>query len=142
MTSASTPLNAIDFPEEDLTHVIQYIKTALKGESFDVDQIFYLVPRLMQLVESFKTISGVQKKAVIVKALLVVADEVISSDLSYKENVLQVISNTVPIFIDTLVSVDKRELRIKITSWVNWFRELIQCTCCLSNEDKNQMDLK
>lgn len=132
----------VEFPEQDVIRVIHQVKLLLRGQVLSVDQIFYLVPRLMQIVENYKTISGVQKKMVIVKAMNKVADELLSDESPYKVTVLDVINNAMPIFIDTLVSVDKREIRIKINSWINWIKETFCCCCCCLSMSTIENDLQ
>lgn len=73
----------------------------------------YLVT-LMQLTESITSLKGQDKKNLVIQVMEYLIMEQIRDDNEYKEQLSLLVKLTLPELIDTLVSVDRKELKIKI----------------------------
>ena len=73
----------------------------------------YLVT-LMQLTESISSLKGQDKKNLVIRVMEYLIMEQIKDDNEYKEQLSLLVKLTLPELIDTLVSIDRKEMKIKI----------------------------
>ena len=77
----------------------------------------YLVT-LMQLVESVTSLKGHDKKNLVIQVMEFLIMEQIRDDNEYKEQLTLLVKLTLPELIDTIVSIDRKEVKIKIKKGV------------------------
>ena len=77
----------------------------------------YLVT-LMQLVESITSLKGHGKKNLVIQVMEFLIMEQIRDDNEYKEQLSLLVKLTLPELIDTIVSIDRKEVKIKIKKGV------------------------
>lgn len=68
----------------------------------------------MKIVDTFKNISGVDKKKLVILILNKVIDLNIVSNIEEKEMLHSFINNILPNVIDMMISIDKKEISIKL----------------------------
>lgn len=73
----------------------------------------YLI-NLMQLVESITLMKGHDKKRLVIQVMEYLIMEQVRDDNEYKEQLSLLVKLTIPELIDTIVSIDRKELKIKI----------------------------
>ena len=100
------PLNASVRLYEDLKVIIG------TGKISAANMVSVLIS-LMQLVETYDDVKGMQKKAVILDALRHIIDDQIE-DAQEAANLKLLVQMTLPSVIDTFVSLDKKEMTIKL----------------------------
>jgi len=91
----------------------------------------YLVT-LMQLVESVTSLKGHTKKKLVIQVMEFLIMEQIRDDNEYKEQLSLLVKLTLPELIDTIVSIDRKEVKIKIKKDV---RKLLS-SCCPKTSTK------
>lgn len=101
------------YPSEAVERLYEELKKIIGKGNINSSNIVTILISLMQIVEKYQDVSGIQKKAIILKALkLVINDQVTNEEEAKALNLL--VEVTLPTVIDTLVSVDKKEIQIKI----------------------------
>jgi hypothetical protein len=97
--------------------MVENIKKSLNGGLLSPSSLVPILVNLMKIIEGFPQLKGVQKKDVILKAF----KNFVAQNLSEgeKQNIEPLIDLTLPTLIDTLVSVDKREMQIKIKKLIS-----------------------
>jgi hypothetical protein len=111
------------FPTEALERLHEELKKIIEKSSINRSNIITIVISLMQIVEKYQDVSGVQKKAIILKSLeLVINDQISDEEEAKALNLL--VEVTLPTLIDTVVSIDKKEIQIKIKKGCS---KLLQC---------------
>ena len=83
------------------------------GGNLTLENMFGVLVNLMQVVEHYKEIKGIQKKQLILLVLNKYINQhiVLEGDALLLKNLVQ---KSLPMVIDTIVSIDKKELAIKI----------------------------
>ena len=93
--------------------------------NFELSQIVLVLPELIKHVEKIKELSGLQKKDLVIKLLNKVIDK---TDLPGDDNILDpILKSMVPNMIDTLIKVDKNQIKLKIRK--SWLKKLKDCCC-------------
>jgi hypothetical protein len=101
------------YPSEAVERLYEELKKIIGKGNINSSNIVTILISLMQIVEKYQDVSGIQKKAIILEALeLVINDQVTNEEEAKALNLL--VEVTLPTVIDTLVSVDKKEIQIKI----------------------------
>ena len=83
----------------------------MKNNKLNTTNILVITTNLMQIVEKYPKISGSQKKTLVVDVLKMFVGK--NTDGENKEIILLYINTFLPSVIDTLISVDKKEMKIK-----------------------------
>lgn len=78
---------------------------------------------LMQVVETYKNIKGDQKKNIVIKVLRMFVKNNCTPDESQNINLL--IDLALPSIIDTIISIDKKKIKIKVGKFLKKFG-----SCC------------
>ena len=116
----------ITFPEGAANRTYQELKKVLGGEKLTPSNVTIILVSMMQVVEGYTDLKGPQKKAVILDAINHLIDDQVQDPND--KNVLQILVRaTLPTVIDTLVSIDRRELSIKVKKVFNCILK-----CCYS----------
>jgi len=91
----------------------------------------YLVT-LMQLVESITSLKGQDKKNLVIQVMEFLIMDRIRDDNEYKEQLSLLVKLTLPEMIDTIVSIDKKELKIKLKKSISQ----VFGSCCPNTKTK------
>lgn len=91
--------------------IVETFVDALEGD-FDLNSIMELVPRLMKHVQSYKSLTGPQKKKLVIKMINHIID---ITDTPYVDDATwdPIMKQLVPKLIDTLVEVNNGKLVLK-----------------------------
>lgn len=125
--NSDTNLEEVKLPEKVVESVdekaVQYEKIVMdlykKSREFLADgelsqsEIIRLLPLIMRGVEEYKGLSGSDKKKIVISVLEKLIDAKVK-DKEVSDMLKLLVHTTVPTLIDTLVSIDKKELRIKL----------------------------
>lgn len=113
----------IAFPVNAVNRLYEEVKVILGAGKINFSNIVAVLLGLMQLVEKYNDVKGLQKKALILDVLNLIIDEQIE-DEQEKTNLKLFVGMTLPSVIDTFVSLDKKELSIKLK---NTYSKLFSC---------------
>ena len=92
----------------ETTHIVNIISS--QYENFSLEDCVTIVPKLIVFVEKFKLLSGLQKKDLVVEVLKLIIDK---TDLPGDDSLLDpVLKQFIPKIIDTLIDVDKRNIKL------------------------------
>ena len=87
------------------------------------ENIITIALDLMQVVETYQELKGVEKKQLIINTLKkFIDDEMKGTDPEYNKLILLIVNTTLPIAIDAFISIDTKQIQIKITGYLK--------TCC------------
>ena len=102
----------------DLTKIIDSLNSSFTD--FSLDKISILIPKLIIIAEKYKTLRGVEKKELVIELL----KNIVSKYDNVNENSIlePIILQLVPSMIDTLISVDKKQIKLKKTPLINCFK--------------------
>lgn len=117
----------INFPTNAAERLYEELKKIIGNGTINRSNAVVILLSLMQVVEKYEDINGEQKKAIIIDALNHLIDDQINNYQEAMEMKL-LVKITLPSVIDTFVSIDKKEIQIKIKK--NCFKFL---SCCISN---------
>jgi len=110
---------------EDITikKLHEVLDTLLSEEPLNSDNILDIVLGLMIAIETFENVHGEQKKTIII--------EVFNSYIAEKEDVSvelkELIKYILPKIIDTFVSIDKRQIKIKASKCLKITKKYFCC---------------
>ena len=91
------------------TQMIDLLVSA--NPNFDISHIILVVPDLIKHVESFKSLSGLEKKELVIELLKILVDK---TDLPGDDELLDpILKKLIPNLIDTLIKVDNKSLKLK-----------------------------
>lgn len=104
---------SVSFPVEAANSLYEEVKVILGTGKISSSNIVAVLLSLMQLVESYTTVKGLQKKAIILDVLNHIIDDQVD-DTDEAMNLKLLVQMTLPSVIDTFVSLDKKEISIKL----------------------------
>ncbi len=112
---------------DGVEHLYNYIKST-HTETIDVTNIISIVTELIQLVEKYKSLTGPQKKMLVISVIrkLVNSQDISQND---KNTINIVIENTVPVVIDSLISAINGKLSFNKTKVISFIKTRILCCC-------------
>jgi hypothetical protein len=85
----------------------------LDGKKLTTTNMTLIVFSLMQAMERCKTVSGLEKKLIVINALNKFIETNVNDEVE-SQQLQMIVTLTVPTLIDTLVSVDSGELRLRM----------------------------
>lgn len=91
---------------ENILKYKQKLYDSLSNNSMSAENIITTTVTLMQISEQFKTLTGPMKKQLVL--------DVIKDSIKDNEELVYLVDMILPSLIDTIISVDKKELRIKV----------------------------
>ena len=102
----------------DLTKIIDSLNSSFID--FSLNKISILIPKLIIIAEKYKTLRGVEKKELVIELL----KNIINKYDNVSENSIlePIILQLVPSMIDTLISVDKKQIKLKKNPLINCFK--------------------
>ena len=105
--------DSLKFPLKLVEKLYKKLMTKMDFELSPENITTYLVT-LMQLVESITTLKGQDKKNLVIQTMEFLIIERIADDNVYRQQLSLLVKLTIPELIDTIVSIDRKELKIKI----------------------------
>lgn len=104
--------NIVRFPTIHVGNVYNNIKN-LNLDNITLQNISTVILAIMSVVDKYKDLTGVQKKAIVLDTLYYIVEHQISS-VNHKNEIIMFIKLSAPLLIDNFISLDKRELRVKL----------------------------
>lgn len=89
------------------------VKKIIGNQKLNRSNIVVILLSLMQSVENYKNLSGIQKKTLILDTLNNVINDIVDDEQEAMELKL-LVQLTLPSVIDTFISIDKKKIVIKI----------------------------
>jgi hypothetical protein len=111
------------FPVKVIDTLYTTLGNVIKDENISTLNIVLIATNLMQLVESYPNLNGSDKKELVIHVLKMAVEDSLEGDV--KINVLLFIEIFLPSVIDTIISVDKKEINVKIRKGYKLF-----FSCC------------
>ena len=108
----------VDIPTKAITRLYDELKDVVGTRSIDKENVVGIVLSLMKLVEKHDDVKGEQKKNLIIYVLNCFINDTVS-DKNEAEVITGIVNFTLPTVIDTIVSIDKKELKIKLVKGCN-----------------------
>ena len=101
------------------------LKEILAGTKLNSSNIVAILVNLMQLVENYPKLRGQQKKQVILYAINMLIDDQ-NDNVEDTATLKLLVQSTLPSVIDTIISIDKKQLQIKVKQ----LSKFIFSLCC------------
>ena len=93
--------------------IYEELKNILSGAKLNSSNLTNILINLMQIVETYPKLSGIQKKEVILASINMLIDDQ-NDNVEDSETLKILVKMTLPSLIDNLVKIDKKQLSIKI----------------------------
>ncbi len=106
-------------------NLYEELNKILAGAKLNTSNLTVILVNLMQIVETYPKLTGYQKKEVILAAINMLIDDQ-NDNVEDAETLKLLVKMTLPNLIDTLVSIDKKQLNIKLKK----FSSYIFSSCC------------
>lgn len=103
----------VTFPINAAERLYKELKKVIGNENLTRSSIVVVSMNLMTVVEHYDDVHGVQKKALILNALNHLIDDQINDPQEVMEMKL-LVQLTLPTMLDTFISIDKKEMHIKL----------------------------
>lgn len=103
----------INYPDSYIDKLYTEIMSVIEKNKIEITDIVGITINMMQIVDKYKNINGVQKKNLILYILGKLIDDKID-DEQLVNNLKLIVNMTMPFVIDTFISIDKRQLVIKM----------------------------
>ena len=111
---------SVELPQVVLTHpttavenLYEELKEILAGAKLNSSNIMVILVNLMQLVEKYPKLKGPQKKEVILATFNMLIDDQ-NDNVEDAANLKLLVQMTLPSVIDTIVSIDTKQVQIKL----------------------------
>lgn len=105
--------NLLNKEVEDVLY--NYIRSIVEKTQIDNNNVIQVIVSLIQKVDSYKKLSGEVKKNIVLKTVKQFCNDNIPNNTDQKVSIILFIDMFLPSIIDVLVSIDKRELILKIS---------------------------
>jgi hypothetical protein len=104
---------SVEFPLHITQNLYKELKDIIGKSEISRSNIVIILISLMQIIERYDKISGIQKKAIIISTLYDFIDDNIE-DNEDKVQLKLLVQMTIPSVIDSIISFDKSEVAINI----------------------------
>lgn len=101
------------------------LKQILAGTKLNASNLTVILVNLMQIIETYPKLTGPQKKEVILGGINILIDDQ-NDNVEDAEILKLLVKMTLPNLIDTLVSIDKKQVNIKLKRLTSY----IFASCC------------
>lgn len=115
----------ISFPKSARERLYEELLTIIGNQKLNSRNVITITLSLMQIVDGYEEVHGVQKKAVIMNIL----DRWIDSKVEDEQEKMELkllVKMTLPSVIDGFIAIDRKQLQIKMKKG---FKSLIGCCC-------------
>ena len=103
----------MSYSTEPVARLYDEVESIISNKKIDAGSMISVVTLLMKTVDKYTDVNGIQKKEVVLAVLRKIIEETVK-DESERQNILYLADQAVPAVIDTIVSIDKGQLKIKI----------------------------
>ena len=114
----------------------EQVKNILGGGKLSPSNVVTILVSLMQLIEKYPNLNGLQKKQVVLDAINMLIDDN-NDNVEDADQLKLVVQVTLPTVIDTIMSVDSRQLQIKLKKVYNWLHK----SCCSRTDVRGELPL-
>ena len=111
---------SVELPQVVLTHsttavenLYKQLKEILSGAKLNSSNIMPILVNLMQIIEKYPKLKGSQKKQVILATFNMLIDDQ-NDNVEDAANLKLLVQMTLPSVIDTIVSIDTKQVQIKV----------------------------
>lgn len=115
--------NSILTKLEELT---TYVKTTLGSQHITPVNVITIMNNLLQIVEQYNDLTGVQKKMLVLDTIKKVINETVD-DANDRMQLLAIVDLTMPHIIDTVVSAINGDLKFEKEKVVSWLHKMFCC---------------
>lgn len=112
LTLKEVDISLLQVPIQTMDEIYTMFLQAIKGNTISVETIVLLSTSLMQIVEKYPSLPGNQKKALVIHLLRRAVNEHVP--LEKRSTVVLFINTFLPSVIDTIVSVDRKDISVAI----------------------------
>jgi len=123
---------------KSMATTLHHVLVAASGESFNYFALIGIVPQAMELAAQNATLSGEERKEVVVQAILLMLDRAPSrhyGDIS-KEELMQAARVGIPLTVDLLYAAYRHRHTFRRTAARTWVKVKAcfgRCKCCCSS---------
>jgi hypothetical protein len=114
----------VSVPEMAVNTLYNNLKDIIGNGKISVANITSITINLMQIVDKYKNVKGLEKKKIVLDVLNRIVDDTID-DKAEEQQLKLLLAISVPVLIDTFIAIDKGELAIKTKKAV-----IKLFTCC------------
>ena len=108
--------NLLNKEVEDVLY--NYIRSIVEKTHINNNNVIQVIVSLIQKIDSYKKLSGEDKKNIVLKTVKKFCNDNIPNNTDQKISIILFIDMFLPSIIDVLVSIDKRELILKISKGI------------------------
>ncbi len=116
--------NNVDTVTNSLEKLYLELEIIFKNRKIEADVILSIVVTLMQIVDRYPDLKGIEKKLVVIGVLIRYVEENVEDEKT-RGDLVMFINLVLPNVIDTFIAIDKRELKIKTEKCLRKY------LCCL-----------
>ena len=124
----------VTFPRVAAERMYEELKKVVGDGKLTTTNVITILVNLMQTVDGYVDLKGVQKKAVVLEAILHLIEEEVQ-DETEKEQFKQLVLLTLPSVVDSFVKLDKKKLKIKTKKVISNFMQ-----CCLPGKKPKERE--
>jgi len=114
-----------------MTEIVDELYNSIKSlvnDELDITKLMQITTTLMQVVETYSELKGQEKKGLILQVIDKISEELPEGTA---KDVVKTTRPIIPNIIDTVISVDKGELKIKAKRiWKRIREKLSKIKCC------------
>ncbi len=104
--------------------IINHIDNTDEVNNISTQSLIVIVILLMKEIESFSELKGTEKKEYIIVILKKILEKKVT-DIQTKLYLISIIDTTVPLMIDTIVKLDKNQIKIKTKKWLKKIKRCV-----------------
>ena len=115
----STPLQkqSLHIDTNIVDTIINHVENKDEVNNISTQSLIVIVILLMKEIESFSDLKGPEKKEYIIVIIKKIIEKKVT-DTQTKLYISSVVDNTLPLMIDTIVKLDKNQIKIKTKKWL------------------------
>lgn len=106
--------------KKDIADTYSTISKVLNNDALSLDNIVHTVTMLMMHMETHKDLAGLEKKELLLMGIKLFI-ETTMSESSQRDELLKICEFVLPVVIDTIISLDKKEIVIGMKKAKNCF---------------------
>lgn len=120
--SETTTLRSIDLSDSSaiIDKIYDLLVKAIDTYEITASDVILMTTKTMQLVEQITSLSGIQKKSIVLNTLKKVINNKVKNEQD-RDIILDFICLFLPSIIDTLISLDKKEIAIAVKKCRSFF---------------------
>ena len=126
----NTPLQSktLNIDTNIVDTIINHVDRTEEVNNISTQSLIVIVILLMKEIESFSELKGVEKKEYIIVILKKIIEKKVSDEQT-KLYLNSITETTLPLMIDTIVKLDKNQIKIKTKKWLKRIKRCFNSTC-------------